>query len=89
MYGPAGEEREVVLRFSPAVARRVGESIWHPSQHLEECQDGGYVLHVWVAHPLEMKPWIRGWGPDCEVLAPAGLRQEVAEEMRRAAEVYG
>jgi len=44
---------------------------------------------VQVAHPLEMKPWIRGWGPDCEVLAPAGLRAEVAEEMKRAAEVYG
>ena len=89
MYGPAGEEEEVVLRFSPEVARRVGESVWHPSQRLEGCADGGCTLSVRVAQPLEMKPWIRGWGPECEVLAPEWLRREVAEEMRRAAEGYG
>jgi len=89
MYGPAGAEEEVVLRFSAAVGWRVRESIWHPSQVLEAGADGGCVLRVRVAHPLEMKPWIRGWGSDCEVLAPAWLRAEVAEEMRQAAERYG
>ena len=88
MYGPPGEETEVVLRFSPAVTRRVKESVWHPSQKLEDRDGGGCILRVWVAHPLEMKPFIRGWGPDCEVLSPEWLRQEVAEEMQRAAEVY-
>jgi len=43
---------------------------------------------VRVAHTLEMKPWIRGWGPDCEVLAPEELRKEVAEELAEAAKVY-
>ncbi|MBM4466968.1 MAG: WYL domain-containing protein, partial [Chloroflexi bacterium] len=80
---------EVRLRFSPQVARRVAESIWHPSQRLAQCDDGGCLLTMQVAHPLEMKPWIRGWGPDCEVLAPAGLRAEVAAEMRQAAAKYG
>ena len=89
MYGPAGQEEEVVLQFSAAVGRRVQESVWHPSQALEEEADGSCVLRVRVAHPLEMKPWIRGWGPDCQVLAPAWLRVEVAEEMKRAAEAYG
>jgi predicted DNA-binding transcriptional regulator YafY len=85
-----GEELvEVRLRFSPQVARRVAESIWHPSQRLAQCADGGCLLTVQVAHPLEMKPWIRGWGPDCEVLAPPDLRAEVAAEMRQAADNYG
>jgi predicted DNA-binding transcriptional regulator YafY len=84
-----GEELvEVRLRFSPQVARRVAESIWHPSQRLAQCDDGDCILMVQVAYPLEMKPWIRGWGPDCEVLAPPDLRAEVAAEMRQAAEVY-
>lgn len=87
MFGD--EVEEVVLRFSPEVTRRVKESVWHPSQKLEKGDDGGCILRVWVAHPLEMKPWIRGWGPDCQVLAPPKLRAEIAEEMRRAAEVYG
>lgn len=88
MYGPAGEEEVVVLRFSPAVTRRMRESVWHRSQRLDE-NGGGCVLTVRVAYPLEMKPWIRGWGPDCQVLAPEWLRAEVAEELRRAAEGYG
>ena len=86
MYGD--ETTQVTLRFSPAVARRVKESRWHPSQELEDCRDGGCILRVEVPHLLEMKPWIRSWGPDCEVLAPEALRQEVAEEMQRAAEAY-
>jgi proteasome accessory factor B len=87
MYGE--EMVEVVLRFSPRVTRRVKESVWHESQASEDCPDGGCIWRVQVAHTLEMKPWIRGWGPDCEVLAPEELRREIAEEMKRAAEVYG
>ncbi|MBL7183010.1 MAG: WYL domain-containing protein [Anaerolineae bacterium] len=86
MFGD--EVVEVVLRFSPGVTRRVKESVWHPSQKRDDCDDGGCILRVWVARPLEMKPWIRGWGPDCEVLSPEWLRREIAEEMRRAAEMY-
>jgi len=89
MYGRPGEEVEVVLRFSPTVARRVEESVWHASQSLEPTDGGGCVLRVRVAHPMEMKPFIRSWGPECEVLSPQWLRQEVADEMRRVVEVYG
>lgn len=89
MYGPAGEETEVVLRFSPAVTRRVRESVWHPSQVLEPCGDGGCRLRVRVAMAQEMKPWLRSWGPDCVVESPAWLRAEIADEMRRAAQGYG
>ena len=88
MYGPPGEETEVVLRFGRQVTRRVKESVWHPSQKLEDCDDGGCLLRVWVAHPLEMKPFIRGWGPDCKVLEPQWLKVEIAEEMQRAAGLY-
>jgi len=88
MFGPPGEETEVVLRFSPTVTRRVKESVWHPSQKLEPSDDGGCILRVWVAHPLEMKPFIRGWGPDCRVLSPEWLRTEIAEEMRQAVAIY-
>ena len=41
-----------------------------------------------VSHTLEMKPWIRGWGADCEVLHPPELRNEIAAELRAAADVY-
>ncbi len=85
-----GEEvQEVQLYFSPQVARRVHETQWHPSQRLQDCPDGSCLLTVAVAEPLEMKPWIRGWGPECVVLGPEWLRKEVGEEMKRAGENYG
>lgn len=88
MYGPPGEETEVMLRFSPEVTRRVKESIWHRSQKLEECDDGGCLLRVRVAHPVEMKPFIRGWGSSCVVLKPDWLRAEIAQELQQAAAAY-
>ena len=36
-----------------------------------------------------MKPWIRGWGADVEVLAPKHLREELSQEARRVARIYG
>jgi len=50
---------------------------------------GDYIPSVTVGNALEMKPWIRQWGKDCEVLAPEALRREIAEEMRVAARMYG
>jgi proteasome accessory factor B len=86
----SGETVEVRLRFPPGrVTQRVKESEWHISQRVEDLPDGGCILAVRVGATLEMKPWIRQWGADCEVLSPAELRAEIAEEMRRAAEIYG
>ncbi|TAK33667.1 MAG: WYL domain-containing protein [Chloroflexota bacterium] len=79
---------EVRLRFTPAVTRRVKETIWHSSQVIDDCEGGGCLLTVRVGSTLEMVPWIRGWGPEVEVVAPSGLREQIAEDMRRAAEVY-
>lgn len=84
-----GEEVEVRLQFSPGrVTERVKESEWHISQRIEDLPDGSCILSVRVGSTLEMKPFIRQWGADCVVLAPAQLRQELAEEMRRAAGNY-
>jgi proteasome accessory factor B len=71
-----GEETEVKLKFSPQVTRRVKESIWHPSQVIEDLPDGGCIMTVRVGSVLEMTPWIRGWGVDVEVLQPDSLRNE-------------
>jgi len=85
----AGDEvNEVSLRFAPEVNAQVRERQWHPSQTLEAAPDGGCVLRVQVAEPLEMKPWIRSWGAQVEVLAPGWLRAEVAAEMRQAMALY-
>jgi len=79
----------VALRFSPAVAARVRETIWHESQALEDQNDGGVVFRAMVAEPLEMYPWIRGWGADVEILEPANLRERFRGEIGRMNEIYG
>lgn len=85
----AGDEvNEVVLRFAPEVKAQVQERQWHPSQTLTEEADGRCRLQVQVAEPLEMKPWIRSWGAQVEVVAPGWLRAEIAAEMRQAAAQY-
>lgn len=79
---------EVRLHFSPQVARRVKETIWHPTQQIDDLPDGSVEWRVLVAGTQELVPWIRGWGPDVEVLAPPDLREQIAEDMRRATELY-
>lgn len=81
-----GEEvTEVRLRFhDPLVARRVKKTVWLPSQKLIELPNGGIEWTVQVPDVFELVPWIRGWGPDCEVVAPVELQQileEVQEEL--------
>jgi proteasome accessory factor B len=82
------EPVSVVIRFSPAVAKRAAETRWHPSQELEPQKDGSLIWRGQVAGMREIRIWILGWGADAEVLEPATLRDEVAAELRRAAALY-
>ncbi len=79
----------VKLRFSSEAARRVKESIWHPLERVEFTEDGGCAWSAEVAEWREMLPWIRGWGADCEVLEPEGLRKTLEKEVKKMARVYG
>jgi len=82
------EPVRVVIRFSPAVAKRAAETRWHPSQEIEQQRDGSLVWTGQVAGMREIKIWILGWGADAEVLEPAELRADVASELTKAAAVY-
>jgi predicted DNA-binding transcriptional regulator YafY len=81
-------EHEAVLRFSPYAARWVAEEQWHPEQRGRMLDDGRYELVIPYADATELIMDICRHGPEVEVLAPAGLRQAVAERLRRAADRY-
>jgi len=70
----------VVVRFSPEVARYVGESKWHESQHLTAQGDGGLLAEFELSNTEEIKRWILSFGRHAEVIEPEGLRREMAEE---------
>jgi predicted DNA-binding transcriptional regulator YafY len=81
-------EVEVRLHFSPVVAPRVRESVWHHSQRLDDTADGGCELAMRVGGIKEIRSWVLSWGADVEVLAPEALRDEVADHARRMAALY-
>jgi predicted DNA-binding transcriptional regulator YafY len=85
------ETIEVVLRFHPDVVKRVQETQWHPSQQvMPDVENAGYLcLSFQVADTTDLTPWIRTWGANCEVLAPAALRDLMMGESRRLAVMYG
>lgn len=88
-----GEELTLVtLRFSPAVKKRVLETHWHPLQGdpISDPDKPDYL--IWkarVADTLDMLPWIRGWGSECEVLEPIKLKETLMGEAKAMAESYG
>jgi predicted DNA-binding transcriptional regulator YafY len=78
----------VQLHFSPRVAERVQETLWHAKQSISLQPDGSLLWEAPVASTLEMVSWVRGWGEDVTVVAPASLRKQIADSMRRAAAQY-
>lgn len=78
----------VQLRFSARAARRVKETRWHRSERVAEEPDGSLIWTGWIAEPTEMLPWIKGWGAEVEVLAPAKIRTQLYEEAKKMLELY-
>lgn len=87
MYGE-DEPIHIKVRFSQFVSKRVRETRWHASQILTETADG-LVWEADIGDITEIRPWLRGWGADCEVLEPPELREEMIMEARRLVRVYG
>ncbi len=85
---PDGPDTDVVVRFSPLVARNVAEVVWHRTQRIEWRGDGGIDFHVRVAGIREISWWILGYGDQAEVLKPQRLRKLIAQHACRLAERY-
>jgi predicted DNA-binding transcriptional regulator YafY len=82
------EPVKVVLKFSPRAAKRVAETRWHFSEQQQVQPDGSLLWSARIAEPREMMPWVRGWGADCEVLAPPEMRAEVCAAVEQMAKIY-
>lgn len=85
-----GEVCRVRLRFNPAVAHRVKNLNYHPSQVIEtELSDGAVVISFEICGVAEFTNWILQWGYMVEVLEPDWLRDDICACARRVLEVYG
>lgn len=83
-----GRPEAVVVRFSARVADYIRERKWHGSQGLMERPDGSVEILLRCAVTPELRQWILGFGPDAQVLEPPALREEIAQALAAAAEVY-
>ncbi|MGZ4777665.1 MAG: helix-turn-helix transcriptional regulator [Thermoanaerobaculia bacterium] len=83
-----GELQHVRIFFDERVTRFVRRRQWHPTQRIRNVS-GGIELTMDVAGTLEIANWILGFGQNATVLEPAALREQIAAELRAAADRYG
>jgi predicted DNA-binding transcriptional regulator YafY len=83
------EPMDVVVRFSKEQAPYVRERTWHPSQELEELEDGRVVLRMRAGGLYEIRSWVLSFGASAEVLGPEELRAAVVEELQGALVMNG
>jgi predicted DNA-binding transcriptional regulator YafY len=76
------------LRFTPQAARWVSAQKWHPDQRASVEKDGAYLMELPYAEAPELVMEILKFGADVEVLAPASLRERVAQSLAKAASRY-
>jgi len=89
-YGIFGgkADKVAVLRFSPERARWVADEKWHSDQEGTWLPDGRYELKIPYRDSRELVMDIMRHGGNVEVVSPEALREEVRQELRRAASQY-
>lgn len=83
-----GQPRPVVVRFDREAARYVRGKQWHPSQTMRDLPDGSLLFQIIVGGLGEVTRWLLQFGSHAEVIEPLELRQAVADEIERMADVY-
>lgn len=79
---------DVKVRFSAWQARYIKQRTWHPSQEIEELDNGEIILSFQASGFYDIKSWILSHGADAEVLEPASLREEIIEELEKNLTFY-
>ena len=77
------------LRFTTERARWVAAEHWHPEQEGAFLDDGSYQLRLPYSNDPELIMDILKYGPDCEVVTPARLREKVIGLLKEAVARYG
>ena len=78
---------DVVWRFTAEAAPHAKEFLFHPSQKLEEQEDGSLIVSFRAGGRHEMIWHLYAWGDKVEVLEPAELAKDV-NPFRRAWKAY-
>ncbi len=81
---PGDEKIPVKVRITEPLAQTFREVKWHPSQKVEECEEGGVILSAEVPNLYEFARWVMSGAPHVIVIEPDELKEIVrsfAEEI--------
>jgi len=79
---------DVEIWFSKERSQFIRERLWHPSQSIEEREDGSLILKMQTAGMAEVKNWALQFGRQAEVLSPMSLRNACKEEITKMMDRY-
>lgn len=79
---------KVLIWFGQDAAPYIQERQYHPSQQIEENDDGSINVALVTNHLLEVKRWVLSWGDQAKVLAPTALIDEIRDELEKARVQY-
>ena len=85
-----GPPVRVVVQFTGAeVTQYVLEKHWPTEKRKTKRRDGSVELQLEVTALEEVASWIRSFGAAVEVLEPPDLRNQMQDEAKKVAEMYG
>ncbi len=78
---------EAHIWFSGEQAPYIREREWGEGKIIDN-EDGSIILSIETRGAYELKRWVMSYGFDAELLEPIGLRNEIAKELKQAADIY-
>jgi predicted DNA-binding transcriptional regulator YafY len=83
------EDKEVIkLKFAPYMRDYILEREWYPNQKVQKHKDGSVTLIFESDLNMILIGWIRGFGPDVEVLEPVELREMIIGDLKENLKQY-
>ena len=70
------------IQFDAFAAQLVRERSWHPSQKMQDSENGGLELQLRLSSLEEIEPWVLSWGKHAKVLSPVDLQKRIYETAR-------
>ena len=83
---PAEGEREIIIRFSPSVARWVRER-WGP-EYLQDTADGGLTASLHDVSDEYVLSYVASFGAEATIVAPRDLAERMHQQARAALARY-
>lgn len=88
-FGLVDEPAQTIrIRFAPHVADFLKEREWHPTQSIEDLDDGAVVLTMHAGGLDEILSWVLSWGETAQVLAPPALIDAIVDHLTAARQQY-